>query len=367
MKILHTADWQLGKPFARFERDARSALNEARFDVIDTIGKAADKHGAPHVLVAGDVFDTDGPDDRTIVQALTRMGRYGCRWWLLPGNHDSVRSGGLWDRVRARAGANIELLTEAEPRDLGNDVWLLPAPLAHRHNLEDPTEPFGAMETPGAKLRIGLAHGSIRDFGTRGETNNQIDPGRARLSQLDYLALGDWHGSLKIDVRTWYSGTPETDSFVREEPGRSLLVELSQSADPVVTPIRTGRFQWLKKEWRVDDQVAFEAEYRRLFENIEPASTLLQLTLNGITSLADRLAILSTLENDIVHQLRYLEVRSSDLVGRPGEDDLASLAGEGMLGLTAAKLTDRIEAGGADSIFARRALERLFVEYNRGE
>lgn len=367
MKILHTADWQLGKPFAKFEGDARSALTEARFDVIDTIGKAAADNGVPHVLVAGDVFDTDGPDDRTIIQALTRMSRYHCRWWLLPGNHDSVRSGGLWDRVRATAGANIEILTEAAPHDLGNDVWLLPAPLTHRHNLEDPTAPFSAMETPGAKLRIGLAHGSIRDFGTRGETNNQIDPGRAQKSRLDYLALGDWHGSLRIDARTWYSGTPETDSFVREEPGRTLIVELSQNADPVVTPIRTGRFQWLKQDWRVDDQTAFDAEYRRLLESIEPATTLLQLTLNGITSLADRLAILAKLENDIVHQLRYLEVRSNDLVGRPGDDDLASLAGEGMLGLTATKLTDRIEAGGPDSIIARRALERLFVEFNRGE
>ena len=67
MKLIHTADWQLGKPYGRFEPEVRAALSEARFDAIDAIGKAAALHGVDHVLVAGDVFDTEGPEDRTIV------------------------------------------------------------------------------------------------------------------------------------------------------------------------------------------------------------------------------------------------------------------------------------------------------------
>ena len=35
MKFLHSADWQLGKPFGRFEPDLRVALTEARFDAIE--------------------------------------------------------------------------------------------------------------------------------------------------------------------------------------------------------------------------------------------------------------------------------------------------------------------------------------------
>ncbi|WP_237713951.1 metallophosphoesterase family protein [Novosphingobium sp. Rr 2-17] len=91
MKLVHTADWQLGKPYGRFEPEVRAALTEARFDAIDAIGKAATLHGADHVFVAGDVFDTEGPEDRTIVQAISRMERHRCRWWLLPGNHDFAR------------------------------------------------------------------------------------------------------------------------------------------------------------------------------------------------------------------------------------------------------------------------------------
>lgn len=365
MKFIHSADWQLGKPFGRFASDVRGALAEARFDAVDALGRAAAEHGAEHVIVAGDIFDTEGPEDRTIVQAISRMDRHACRWWLLPGNHDFARNGGLWDRVRQRASDKIIILSEPEPWEITDKIWLLPAPLIHRHNLEDPTSLFDTTETPGARLRIGVAHGSIRDFGSRGETKNQIAPDRAKLSGLDYLALGDWHGALKVDARTWYSGTPETDRFQRDEPGHALVVEVQPDHMPIVTPIRTGRFQWLTRDWTVNDKAAFNAECDQLLAGVDAPNTLLQLTLAGITSLGERIAVLERLENDLRHRLRHLAVRADDLVGRPREEDLATLAVEGMLGTAAAKLNAKIDAGGLDSAVAKRALERLFVEYSR--
>jgi Calcineurin-like phosphoesterase len=367
MKLIHTADWQLGKPYGRFRSEVRAALTEARFDAIDAIGAAAVQNAAGHVLVAGDIFDTEGPEDRTIVQAISRMERYRCRWWLLPGNHDFARNGGLWDRVRQRAGARITILAEPKPEEIEPGIWLLPAPLTHRHNLEDPTEQFDEMETPGARLRIGLAHGSIRDFGAQGETKNQIAPDRAGRSNLDYLALGDWHGVLKVDNRSWYAGTPETDRFQRDEPGQALLVDIEEGREPRVRQIRTGRFQWIQRTWTVNDQPSFDAECDQLLRSIDPSVTLLELSLSGVANLTDRGAMLGGLENDIGHRVRHLDVRASDLVGRPSEDDLAGLAVEGMLGLAAAKLSARIEAGGPDAAIAKRALERLFVEYGREE
>lgn len=367
MKFLHTADWQLGKPFARFDPEVRAALTEARFDAIDTIGKAATQNDAAHVLVAGDIFDTDGPSDRTIVQAVSRMQRQPCHWWLLPGNHDYARSGGLWDRVRAKGAPNITVIDQARPVEIESRTWLLPAPLVYRHNLEDPTTLFDTMETPNATLRIGLAHGSIRNFGSQGETANQIAPDRARTSSLDYLALGDWHGTLRIDDRTWYPGTPEADQFQRDEPGQALCVDLEPGRPPQVVPVRTGKFQWMIRDWRVDDLASFVAESTQLLNTVEPAGTLLQLNLTGIAALSDRIAILSSLEHDIAHQLRYLDVRADALVARPSDDDIAALAVEGMLGTAARKLNELVEEGGTNAATAKRALERLFVEIGRGD
>ena len=39
MKFIHSADWQLGKPYGRFEPKVRAVLSEARFEAIDTLGR----------------------------------------------------------------------------------------------------------------------------------------------------------------------------------------------------------------------------------------------------------------------------------------------------------------------------------------
>lgn len=365
MRFIHTADWQLGRPFGRFEGEVRAALGEARFDAIDRIGAHAIERGAAHVLVAGDIFDTEGPEDRTIIQAVLRMQRVPVKWYLLPGNHDFARNGGLWDRVRAKAPDNIQILADPMPHEIEPGVWLLPAPLIHRHNLEDPTSLFETMETPGARLRIGVAHGSIRDFSSRGEASNQIAPDRATRSTLDYLALGDWHGTLRVDARTWYSGTPEADRFQRDEPGQALLVELGAGAEPKVEILRTGKFQWMLRDWSVGDLASFNSECDDFLSGVDAAATLLQLSVSGIVSLTDRVAVVERSESDLAHRLRYLDLRAADLVARPEAEDLAALEAEGMLGVAARKLTALAATEGPDAITARRALERLFVEYQR--
>src|SRR3546814_10929531 len=84
------------------------------------------------------------------------------------------------------------------------------------------------------------------------------------------------------------------------------------------------------------------------------------------SSLADRVEILSRLEDDLRHRLRFLDVRADDLVGRPGEQDLADIKVEGLLGIAAEKLTETIAAGGTEATLALRAVERLVGESHRG-
>ena len=367
MRFIHTADWQLGKPFARFPAEVRAALTEARFDVIDAIGRVAEEHGAGHVLVAGDVFDTPSPMDRTVVQALSRMRRYPCKWWLLAGNHDYARSGGLWERLRAKLPANVIALDEPQAQELELGVWVLPAPLLFRHALNDPTEIFDQMQTPGDSLRIGLAHGSVRDFGSQGETRNMIAPDRASRSNLAYLALGDWHGTLEVNSRTWYSGTPETDQFLRDQPGQALIVEVASGTEPRVTRIRTGQYQWLIREWPVGDAAAFDAARKDLIKTYHASTTLLRLAVKGIVGLEDRLKILERLENELAHELRFLDATTDELVGHPSEQDLAELAVEGALGVAANRLRRKCLEGGPEAEIAMRALEQLFVAYHRGQ
>ena len=60
MRFIHTADWQIGKPFRNFA-DKESVLRLARLAAVEAIGRLAVTEGAAHVLVAGDLYDTEAP------------------------------------------------------------------------------------------------------------------------------------------------------------------------------------------------------------------------------------------------------------------------------------------------------------------
>ncbi len=367
IRILHTADWQLGKPFARFPDEVRSALSEARLDVVDKIGALAREQEAGHVLVAGDVFDNVDPGDRILTQALSRMSRASTTWWLMPGNHDHARADGLWSRVRRQAPPNVRVLDRAEAVELEEQAWLLPAPLEHRRTRDDPTESFASMSTPLGAIRIGLAHGSITDFGGSSPATNVIPPDRARQAGLDYLALGDWHAHLQINDRTAYCGTPEVDGFGSEEPGSVILADCAAGGPPSLQRVRSGTYWWLTQIWELHGRDDFTSALQGLRVSDDLPRTLLDLRLEGTVSLADRIAMLDELGTVLAHELRWLDLRHEGLAIRPTEDDIAEIDVQGTLANAASLLASKADAGGDEGSLASAALERLYVEALRAQ
>ena len=89
---------------------------------------------------------------------------------------------------------------------------------------------------------------------------------------------------------------------------------------------------------RVNDLTDFNSRCDHLLGEIDSPTTLVDLSLAGIIMLGDRMGILGRLEDDIMHRLRYLDVRATDLVGNPTEEDLNTLKVEGIIGVAAAKV-----------------------------
>ncbi|MCH8486318.1 MAG: exonuclease SbcCD subunit D C-terminal domain-containing protein [Candidatus Cyclonatronum sp.] len=93
MRILHTADWHLGKRLDRFER-----LDEQR-QVMQEICDIAEAQKADLVLIAGDLFDTFNPPTQAtelFYKTLKRLSADGRRAVVaIAGNHDSA------DRIAA--------------------------------------------------------------------------------------------------------------------------------------------------------------------------------------------------------------------------------------------------------------------------
>lgn len=368
MRFVHTADWQIGKPFRAFgERE--SLLHKARLDVIDRLGQIAIAQAAPHVLIAGDLYDTDAPAVRTLREPLERMRRYpGVTWHVIPGNHDPHRTGGLWDRLKAdQLPDGIRLHLTPEPFVLSAEAVLLPAPLRRRSETNDLTAWMDQGESPPGALRIGLAHGSVTGFGGGGEASNPIAPDRAARAGLDYLALGDWHRTLEIAPNTWYAGTPEPDRFGSQETGQALLIDIAgPGAPPTVRTVRTGTYMWLSWEEHLgaDSDIALVDQKVRALP--DPAHTVLRLKLGGALGIAARTQLRDTLER-LEAVLAFLDADTARITVRPSEADLETIDFGGVLREAAERLKALAQDDSVSPDMRRRAGDALVELYLMGQ
>ena len=340
IRFLHSADWQLGKPFTRFaDGDVAALLREARLAAVEQIAALAAAENVAAVLVAGDILESEHAEPGLLRRMVHRMAGYAGPWLLLPGNHDPARPGGVWDRFRQSGDcpANVHVLTEPQPLALADGrLVVLPAPLTQKHLSGDPTAWFEMAEVPAGVIKVGLAHGSVPALlpETAGGTN-PIALDRAERAGLDYLALGDWHSVLQVGPRTWYSGTPEPDDFTRSGLGEVLLVTAHGPGSTVsVEQRRTGRHEWragtlglghAADQAMIEDQIeALVAAFRT------PGETVLRLTLEGALDLAGRAALDAALER-LEARLRHLETDGEGLATAASDADLAALATEPLL------------------------------------
>lgn len=87
MKILHTADWHLGKKLENFQRLPEQA------EVLNEICEIADAQEVNAVIIAGDLFDTFNPSSEAVdlfYKTLKKLSNNGKRLIVaIAGNHDS--------------------------------------------------------------------------------------------------------------------------------------------------------------------------------------------------------------------------------------------------------------------------------------
>nr|WP_298795731.1 DNA repair exonuclease [uncultured Acetobacter sp.] len=371
MKFIHTSDWQIGRTFRFVDDDTLGALRAERVEVIRRLGQLAQQEGVTHVLVAGDIYDHETPAENTLHQPIERMRQFAdIKWHLIPGNHDADQPEGVWARL-ARSGLPENVIAHREPGpvliDEAHQAWLLPAVLKRRHVLSDLTAYMDEAETPPDALRIGLAHGSVTGFGGEVEAeHNPVALDRAKRAGLAYLALGDWHGFCKIDARTVYSGTPETDRFTTGGGGggETLVVTLQGArAEPEITRHRTGRYTWKKLDDVVltseQDILALEARIRSIAPD-NPGSVLVWLAVSGLLSVDDMALYESVLLKRLSGAVACLRLTGTPQLSA-GLDDLDRFGPGGAVRTAAEQLLARSDAGGEEGQLAAEALQRLFV------
>lgn len=323
MKILHTADWHLGKRL-----DFVSRLDEQK-EVLDEICQIADQEGVDIVIVAGDLFDSFNPSveaTELLYLTLKRLTNNGKRPVIaIAGNHDSPDRIDSADPLAKACGIifigypnavtnpfSVEGSFQITHSDLGflelkinhipYPVRILTTPYANEIRLkqylgiEDKAEELNSwLSNHWSKLAekycdnqgVNLLTAHLYMMQRGGEMPEEPDGekpikiGNADITYTDgiplsiqYTALGHLHRYQHIPGHhspVVYSSAPLAYSFAEAgQEKKVVLIELHPSSQPIVRPIALTKGRKL---------------FRKRFENIDNAVTWLRENPNTLIEL----------------------------------------------------------------------------------
>jgi len=306
VRFLHTADWQIGMKAAHAGEKA-SAIRQKRFETAGRVVELAREKDVDFVILAGDTFEHHNVDNVAVKRTVDILNRLDpISVYVLPGNHDPMVPGGIWDRdAWERIGPHVTLLRESQEYRFNDDVALYACPLTQKQSGLDPTAWIPRREDDD-RIRIGVAHGSLNIL--PGTVNFPIAGDRPEQSGLDYLALGDWH-SRRIVGRSAYPSTMEPTNFGEHDPGNVLVVEIGEAgAEPRIEACRVNSLTWKTLEpviTTADDVEALDAAICSLGTL---AALLLKITpdISGCTD-GRALEHLETLQEELRESAFFLD------------------------------------------------------------
>ncbi len=368
-RFVHTADWQLGMRRQFLDADAQSRFSQDRLEAVAAIGRLAADSSAEFVVVAGDVFDDNQVDRRTVLRTLDVLrGFPDIPVLLLPGNHDPLDAGSVYvgaDFTRNRP-PQVHVVTDTAPIAVAEGVEVVGAPWPVKRPPANPLTEVLTGLAPSNGHRVLLAHGGVDaaggDFDQAGvlraaELDAAVDDGRA-----DYIALGDRHSTTSVGAsgRVWFAGAPEPTAYVEHDPGNALVVDLDADVAEVTTH-RVGRWRFRQAVFDVASTADLDVVLRWLDEPEDKPHTIVKLALRGALALRDRARLDDALAAaaETYAAIEPWE-RHADLVAVPDEDDLDAMEVGGFVAEAVEELRARTTAGGDDARQAGDALSLLY-------
>lgn len=252
LKILHSADWHLDSPFARFPGAQRENLKEELLKIPQKVAQVCRREGCDIVLLSGDLFD--GPYTKNSLDKVRcALEACGVPVFISPGNHDFVSPDSPW--VEAIWPENVHIFTggleSVSLPALDCRIWG-----AGYQSMDCPGLLEGFRASGPERYQLAVLHG---DPVQPGSPCCPITLGQIRDSGLHYLALGHIHktGSCQGGKTLCVWPGPAMGRGYDETGERGVyVISLEEKAKPHFAPLDTPRFYDLELD--VDRQTPEE-------------------------------------------------------------------------------------------------------------
>jgi exonuclease SbcD len=251
VRLLHTADWHLGRAFHGED------LLGAHAAFVDFLVAAAREAAVDGILVAGDVYDRALPPVdavRLASEALARLADV-APVVAISGNHDSAARLGFGAELLARAGVHVVTTAEAAGTAIPlGDGHVFPIPYLEPDlvrgtlGIEERSH-AAALEAAMTRVRragvrspsVAMAHAFVAGA-TPSESERDLSVGGSAsvppsvFAGVDYVALGHLHGPQAVGGEAGrYAGSPLALSFSEAGQAKSVaVVEVVAGAPPSV-------------------------------------------------------------------------------------------------------------------------------------
>ena len=306
-RILHTADWHLGKTLNDQSRDKEHAL------FLDWLLKTIRDHKIDLLIVAGDVFDSANPPQSAqsqyynFVSTLYRQG--GCSLVAIAGNHDSPAQLEAPRQIMRALSAHVIGFLPESP-----ESRLLPLPdpdhpccvIAALPYLRDRDLRTGTPGQNAAEIQQALVSGITRRYAETAEAAHRWHEQNVPVLATGHLTVvGASHSDSEREIHIGGLGAIHSDVF----PETFSYVALGHLHRPQATDV-LGRVQYAGSPLPLSFSEAKDTKEVRLLEFADGA---LQAQWGLQIPVFRRLVQMRTTRDDLAKTMREFEPESKDL------------------------------------------------------
>lgn len=241
MRILHTADWHIGKSVNNM------SMEEDQRHILDEIYEILIEEKIDLLMIAGDIYDRSVPPASAVTLLdgfLTRVSKAGIKVCIISGNHDSPQRIEFASQILEKEGIFMEGTHQEEVRKIELEdeygpvnIYLLPFIRPSMFTSEEGARTYDEIfhqridliDLKEEERNLLVAHQFV--VGATTCESEELAVGgidmvsSKNLDRFDYVALGHLHSPQRIEKEhIRYSGTPLAYSFSEEKNENSVVI-----------------------------------------------------------------------------------------------------------------------------------------------